>query len=117
MGTGLTKLEILRNLGMNVKVGPKLSIDDGINAGRVMLDKCKIDQYQCEELIEELTTYRYTIIKKNGKASKFPEHNDAADAFRYCAISLKEMQPKKPLNMNAYRPLPMPQGPGAWLAL
>ena len=49
LGTGKSRLETLENLGIhNIEIAPRLSIDDGIQATRPMLNRCWFDEEKCE---------------------------------------------------------------------
>ena len=76
---------------------PNLSREDGINAARLIFPNCWFDQENCSDGIQALQRYRYKVIEKayNGNVvlSNEPVHDDAsdaADAFRYMGIALKE---------------------------
>jgi hypothetical protein len=84
LGTGKSREEVLRQLGRNVVIAPKLGVEDGINAVKVVLSKCYIDEANCEDGLSALKNYHRL---KSGK----PDHNWAshgADAFRYGAVSI-----------------------------
>jgi phage terminase large subunit len=95
-GSGLSVEEIVRNAGKHVRIVPKLSIDDGINAARTIFPNCFFDENKCVDGLNALRHYRYEIGKKDGSPSRQPVHDWAShgsDAFRYLAIALKA--PKK----------------------
>jgi hypothetical protein len=99
LGTGKSRLEVARSLGLVFQLAPNISILDGINAVRAMLPKCYIDKTKCQTLIESLRLYRE---KKDDKrnVSLGPLHDwtsHAADCVRYMAVSQKKEQKFKPI--------------------
>lgn len=85
--------ETLRTLGRKVRIVPKLSIADGINAARTIFPNCYFDESKCADALQSLRHYRYDIDSETGSFSKNPlhdQHSHCADAFRYLAVSLKE---------------------------
>jgi hypothetical protein len=100
LGTGKSRLETLRELGITVKVVPKLSIDDGINAVRRILSRCWFDEVKCKEGIRALRQYRTEYDEKRKTFKNTPLHDYAshsADAFRYLAVSVKDKTKAEPL--------------------
>lgn len=74
----------------DVRIVPKLSIAEGINAVRLLFPNCYFDEDNCEDGINSLRHYRYSI--KDGQFSRDPKHDNAshgADAFRYLALTIK----------------------------
>lgn len=89
LGSKRTIEEIVRQAGYKVRIVPRQSITDGINAARIILPNCYFDEEECEEGIRALRHYRYEVT--NGQLSDNPLHDwasDGADAFRYLAIAL-----------------------------
>lgn len=76
----------------------KLSIEDGINYARKLLDRCVFDGSKCERGIQCLESYRKEWNDKLGVWRDKPLHDwasDGADAFRYLAVT--EEGSRKPL--------------------
>ena len=99
LGTGKSRLEVARSLGLVFQLAPNISILDGINAVRAMLPKCYIDKTKCQTLIESLRLYREKIDDKRN-VSLGPLHDwtsHAADCIRYMAVSQKKEQKFKPI--------------------
>ena len=94
-------------LGMqNLAIVPDLSVQDGIQAARMMLPKVYFDQERCHAGIESLRQYQreYDEDKKAYRAT--PRHDwtsHAADAFRMLAIAWRN-EPAKAI-INHDRPL------------
>jgi len=103
--TGRSTKEIIEGMGLPVRITPKLSIADGINSARMLMNRCFFDQSRCAEGLQALRHYRYAVDPDTKMFSEKPLHDQfshAADAFRYCAVGLDE-QPNnwnKPLKQN-----------------
>jgi len=103
LGTGKSRLETLRELGITVKVAPKLSVEDGINAVRRILSRCWFDKEKCAEGLRALRQYRVEYDDKRKTFRKSPLHDwssHSADAFRYLAVSLPDRAKAKPLTYS-----------------
>lgn len=93
LGTGKTRLEVARTLGINFKIVPKLSFEDGIHAARMAFGRSWFDQGKCTHGLDALQNYRKDVHQKTGEWSPKPVHDwasHAADAYRYAAISLQD---------------------------
>ena len=91
-GSGKNRIQLAKNLGIKITTAPKLPIDDGIEAGRVLLSRCYIDEVKCYPLIEALENYRKEYDEKNRVFRLKPLHDwssHPADAFRTLAVALK----------------------------
>ncbi|MFZ5789762.1 MAG: terminase large subunit domain-containing protein [Pseudomonadota bacterium] len=92
LGTGRTRVETLRNLGINPRVLPRGSVEDGINAARLLLARSWFDAERCARGIEALRQYRREFDEKLKAFRARPLHDwtsHAADAFRYLAVGLR----------------------------
>ena len=89
LGTGVSRLETLDSLGLkNVSVVPKQSVEDGINAVKMLIPKCWFDRNKCHAGIEALKQYRSDFDEKKNVFTPRPRHDwtsHASDAFRYLA--------------------------------
>lgn len=96
LGTGKSRLETLDNLGVrNIEIAPKLSVDDGVQASRSMLNKCWFDKEKCERGIEALLQYRREFDEKLKSWRGRPLHDwtsHGADSFRYLAVGYRPIQ-------------------------
>jgi phage terminase large subunit len=99
LSTGKTRVETMRSLGFkNVRVVPKLDVEDGINAVRMMLGKTWIDAESCKRGIDALKNYERKWDNKNKIYQARPLHNWAshgADGFRTLAVGLDDNRPSK----------------------
>jgi phage terminase large subunit len=91
--TGKSVKDIMQNMGLPIRITPKLSISDGINAARMLMNRCYFDQNRCAEGLQALRHYRYDVDPDTKLFSKTPLHDQnshAADAWRYTAVALDE---------------------------
>jgi phage terminase large subunit len=89
--SGKSAQEILSALGRKVRITPKLSLEDGINAARMTFPRCWFDEDKTVRGLECLQNYRRELNEKLGEFRSTPLHNWAshgADAFRYLAVSI-----------------------------
>lgn len=94
-GSGITRLEKARQLGINFTVADQYEIPDGIEACRSLFSKLWIDGTKCEPFLIALENYRqeYDTKKKVYKPRPLHDHNSHwADAFRYLSVSLPKTQ-------------------------
>jgi hypothetical protein len=92
-GSGMTRLEKAKQLGISFTVTPNLSIEDGIEAVRSTLSKVWIDEVKCAPLIKSLENYRQEFDNKKKIYMPRPLHNWAshfADSMRYLCVSLSK---------------------------
>jgi len=90
-GSGITRIEKARQLGINFTLSGDYYITDGIEACRSLFSKIWIDQKKCEPLIKALENYRQEYDSKKKVYLPRPLHDFSshyADAFRYLAVSL-----------------------------
>lgn len=96
LGTGKTRIEVLKNHGIVATVLPRLKVDDGIQAVRNLLPMCYFDDQNCHRGIECLREYRREWDEKLQIFSQKPLHNQyshGADAFRMLAIGIDKDRP------------------------
>lgn len=90
LGTGKTRLEVARGLGIRFNVGKQIGVDDGIENVRGLLPLVWIDEEKCERLLEALRQYQKEWDEKNKIYKNKPLHNwtsHGADAMRTWANS------------------------------
>jgi hypothetical protein len=105
---GKSVVEQLHALGIKGKIVPQLSVQDGIQAARMMFQACWFDMDRCAAGIESLRAYQRTWNADTKTFSQAPLHNWAshdADAFRMAAIAMREgdagpKPPKKPRTLD-----------------
>ena len=98
LGTGRTRAETMVNMGRRVRIVPNHKVMDGINAARLLLDRCYIDAGKCEQGLNMLRAYQREWDDKQRVFKKTPLHNfasHAADSFRYLAMAYKNLRPEE----------------------
>lgn len=90
-GTGRTRMEMAENLFRGIKLNtiPKIGLEDGINAARVILPRCYFDADRTEKGLKALWNYHREWDDRTQTYKEKPKHDwssHAADAFRYLAI-------------------------------
>jgi hypothetical protein len=88
-GTGETRIEMARRLGVEFEIAPKLAVDEGISQVRLLLSSCWFDEKKCEVGLGGLRSYHRKFDKSNNRYLDSPAHDAAshpADAFRTGAI-------------------------------
>jgi phage terminase large subunit len=87
--TGRSTVEQFLDAGFPCKVVPKLAVQHGIDAARLILPQCRIDKNACYGGIEALRAYRRQFNEKTQQFSNSPLHDwasNGSDAFRYLSL-------------------------------
>jgi phage terminase large subunit len=87
--TGRSTVEQFLDREFPCQVVPKLAVQHGIDAGRLILPKCRINKDTCYAGIEALRAYRRTFNEKTQQYANTPLHDwssNGSDAFRYMAL-------------------------------
>ena len=77
----------------HLAITPNLSIQDGIQAARLMFPRVWIDRHNCEEGLEALKQYQREWDDDKKQFKDKPRHDwtsHASDAFRYLAVCWRE---------------------------
>lgn len=94
LGTGKTRVETFKSLGLKrIEIVPRQSVEDGINASRMLIPRSYFDKSKCHRGIEALKSYERKWDSKNKIYQQKPLHNwasHAADGFRTAAMGLDE---------------------------
>jgi phage terminase large subunit len=112
LGTGKSRLETARGLGLIFHEVPDLPFEDGIAAARLLMGKCWFDANKCATGLTSLRNYRKSF---NQRLNEFTGtaihdiHSHAADAFRYLAVAHKEPRER---GQSSGRALPIPRQDG-----
>ena len=99
LATKRSTIEQMLDAGFPCRKVPRLARQHGIDAVRLVLPSCFIDQEKCFSGVEALRAYARKFDPLSKSYSKDPLHNwasDGADAFRYFALVAKE----KVINTN-----------------
>lgn len=94
-GSGMTRWDKAKSLGITFTIADNISIVDGIETVRSKLGLMYIDQAKCAPLIKALENYRQEFDAKNRVYKTVPLHNFAshyADAMRYLCVSLSKVR-------------------------
>jgi len=88
-----SRISVLKGLGVKpCRVLPNASVDDGINALRILLERSYFDKTNCERGLNCLRQYQKKWDEKLKRFASAPLHDwtsHAADAARYMAQGLK----------------------------
>ena len=94
IGTGKTRTETAKKLGLKFTLVLEQSIEDGINAVSVWLNRLYVDKEKCKKWIRAMKSYGHEWDEKRGMYKDEPLHNWAshgADEARYAALAEKQM--------------------------
>jgi phage terminase large subunit len=107
LGTGTQRAELLRGLGLRpLQVAEATRVEDGIEATRVVLERCWFDEERCHRLLIALRAYRKKWNDKRRVHEAHPHHDWAshgADALRLLAV-----RQRRPGGAPAVRSVPAP---------
>lgn len=95
--SGKSSEEVLRALNRKVRITPKATLEDGINAARMIFSRCWFDESKTARGLECLQNYRREKNEKLGEFRPTPVHDWAshgADAFRYLAVAIDRASPR-----------------------
>jgi hypothetical protein len=96
LGTGKSRVEMLEAMGFAVRLAPRLSPLDGIEAVRRLLPRTWIDAGRCDAGLRALRDYREHFDAKR-RVALGPLHDwtsHPADALRYLMTAYEEPQAK-----------------------
>lgn len=94
-GSGMTRFEKARQLGIKFTIADNMMIFDGIEAVRSTLARIWIDQEKCSQFINAIENYRQEYDAKKQSYKALPLHDyssHAADALRYLCVSLPKVR-------------------------
>lgn len=98
LGTGRRRVDVLHSMGITGWILPRVSVDDGIQAVRKLLPRCRFDAVRCERGVDALRSYRREWDEKLQTYKDRPLHDwcsHPADAFRYLSLGLQQQPPKE----------------------
>lgn len=112
LGSGKSRLEQAKQLGMEFELVPKHSIEDGINEVRSVLYRCYFDHDECYQGLSCLRSYRKEFDPMKNVYKMRPLHDwssHGADGFRTLAMGLrrkpKAQKPPQEVAISNYDPL------------
>lgn len=94
IGTGKTRIESAKALGLRFTLVQEQTVEDGINAVSLWLNRLDVDKEKCKKWITAMKNYAREWDEKRGMYKDEPYHNWAshgADEARYAALSEKKM--------------------------
>ena len=113
LGTGLSRLQTLRDLGLDgplgeaISVVPAASVADGINAVRRLLPRMWIDEVRCFHGVRALRNYSRKYDEQRKVFADQPKHDWAShpsDALRtYCTGQYEGASPGRKAPVDSYR--------------
>jgi hypothetical protein len=99
LGSGRSRRETARALGIEFQIVPNLPLEEGIHAARMLLPCCWFDAKKCEAGLEALQSYRRSYNARLRELKPTPVHDwaeHAASAFRYVAVRHRTPQTEPP---------------------
>jgi hypothetical protein len=105
LGSGKSRLEMLEESGLEIKIAPRMGLDDGIQAVRRLLPRCWFNVPKVQTGLNCLRNYRRDYDEKRKIFYERPLHDwssHGSDSFRYLALGLDEGHStwSKPINQT-----------------
>jgi hypothetical protein len=105
LGTGKSRMEMLEDSGLEVKIAPRMGLDDGIQAVRRLLPRCWFNVPKVQTGLNCLRNYRRDYDEKRKIFYERPLHDwssHGSDSFRYLALGIDEGHStwSKPINQT-----------------
>ena len=91
--SGYSRREVAANYGIRFRVAPRINLEDGIHAVKMILPRCKIDSDKCSDLLIALRHYHRKYNDKERVYKIKPVHDFSRhpmDALRYLATGIQE---------------------------
>ena len=107
-GSGNTRWETARDLGVNFKIAPKLPVQDGIYAVRNIFNRVVIHKTNCAFGVKAIRNYSHEWNPIKRVFADTPNHDwssHCADALRYLAVSISKVNDYN--NMPEVSSIPM----------
>ena len=95
LGTGKTRMEVANDLGLKFRVVPDIGFSDGIEATRIVLQKCWFDEEKTAGLTRALRMYRKEWDLNLGRFKDQALKDwacDPADAMRMMAVGHRDVR-------------------------
>lgn len=96
--TGKSIIEQFLAAGIRPRLVPEMSLQDGIEAARIVIPKCYFNEGPTYEGLEHLRAYMREWDERTQtfrNRPKHDQHSHASDAFRYLALSAKPIAGQK----------------------
>ena len=94
MGTGKTRIETARELGVYFELVPDIGVQDGIDAARMLFNRLWVDRTKCARWLELIPQYTKEWDEDLKIFKSRPLHNwtsHGADQWRYTAVIFDKM--------------------------
>lgn len=108
--TGRSTVEQLLSRGIRARAVPSLSVQDGIQATRLMLHTARFDKKRCEKALEAMRQYQHEYDEAKQTFRAKPRHDwtsDYCDALRIGALGYQEDYGQAPVYIpERLRPKP-----------
>ncbi len=98
LASGRSRLEAAESLGIRFSVAPRVSVEDGIHAARMLMPRVWFDQQKCRAGLEALQHYRRDYNARLQEFKATPVHDwssHGADAFRGLAVRQEPPKAKR----------------------
>jgi len=110
LGTGKSRLETARGLGIRFDIAPHLPLEDGIEATRQLLSCAHFDRERCSQGLDALWSYQREWDETDRCFRATPKHDwtsHSADALRYLAVGFTPPKQRGGIvkNCNNYNPI------------
>jgi len=106
LGSGAqSRIQIAKELGINFKVTPNLSINEGIELVRGSFPRLWIDTNNCKFLLKSVENYHKSFNERLNVYSDKPTHDwssHACDSLRYLAVNQNKNKGSKMTEEEAY---------------
>lgn len=106
LGSGRSRFDTLVGLGITPTICPRMSIEDGINAVRVLFPRLWFNVPATQRGLDAVRQYRREYDDKRQVFYEKPLHDwtsHASDSLRYLAIGLKQKMSNAPIRRNISR--------------
>ena len=113
LGSGRSRIETARTLGIEFQVAPSIGLEEGIHATRMLFPRMWFDQERCKAGLEGLNHYRREFNRRLSEFKATPVHDWAshpADALRTLGVAHR-VTVSKPLAKAGVRTIQMGAGP------
>ena len=107
LGTGKSRMEVARSLGIAFRTVPNIPVEDGIHAARMLFPRCWFDAEKARVGLECLQHYRRDYNQRLNEFKATPVHDAAshgADAYRYLSVRHRTPQAQPRFAEAPYRP-------------
>ncbi len=89
IGTGKTRKETAEKLDIKFEEVPSVTVDDGINKGRLMFGHLWVDKEKCKTWLDYIAQYKQEWDENRGMFNNKPYHDftsHAGDVHRYASL-------------------------------